>query len=83
MKREGVSTLFICSYLRALSFLLDHLVLFENMLCDVGLKIFWKHLCNDSRFYKNAYKVLVLKIVQRGVCLWKMILKGILKSAFV
>ena len=23
---------------------------------------------NDSRIYKNAYKVLVLKIVQRGVC---------------
>ena len=37
-------------------------------------KYFEKRLCNDSRFYKNAYKVLVLKIVQRGVCgmcFWK------------
>ena len=25
-------------------------------------------LCNDSRLYKNVYKVLVLKIVQRDVC---------------
>ena len=57
MEREGVSTLSICSYLRALSFLLDHLLLFESVLCDVGLKIFWKCLCNDSCFYKNAYKV--------------------------
>ena len=42
MKREGVSTLFICSYLRALSFLLDHLLLFENLLCVVFLKVFLK-----------------------------------------
>ena len=32
MKRDGVSTLFIHSYLWALSFLLDHLLLFENVL---------------------------------------------------
>ena len=35
MKREGASTLFIHSYLWALSFLLDHLLLFENILCVV------------------------------------------------
>ena len=71
MKREGISTLFICSYLRALSCLL----LFENVLVvGVSLKVFWKRICNDSRLYKNAYKVLVLKLVQRGVCdmcFWK------------
>ena len=42
MKREGVSTLFIRSYLRALSCLLDHFLLFESVLYGVGLKIFLK-----------------------------------------
>ena len=35
MKREGISTLFIRGFLRALSYLLDHLLLFENVLCVV------------------------------------------------
>ena len=65
MKREGVSTIFIRSYLQALSYLLDH---FEKMLClkyvsSGFLKVFWKRLCfdklyNDSRLYNNVYKVL-------------------------
>ena len=40
MKRVGVSTIFIHSYLRALSCLLDHLKnsLFEKVLCD-GCKV--------------------------------------------
>ena len=59
MKREGISTFFICSYLRALSYLLDHLLLFENVLVVWVLKVILKRcLCNGSRFYKNAYKVL-------------------------
>ena len=37
MKREGVSTLFIHSYLWALSCLLDHLLLFECA-CGVGFE---------------------------------------------
>ena len=43
MKREGVITLFICSYLWALSFFLDHLKvsLFENVfVIGASLKIF-------------------------------------------
>ena len=68
MKREGISTLFIRSYLRALSFLLDHLLLFENVLVVWFLKIFGKRLCNGSLFYKNAYKMFVWKIVQKCVC---------------
>ena len=35
MKREGVSTLFINGYPWALSYFLDHLLLFENVLCVV------------------------------------------------
>ena len=35
MKREGVSTFFTHSYLRALSFLLDHLKMFCLKMCFV------------------------------------------------
>ena len=45
MKREGISTFFIRSYLRALSCLLDHLKisLFEKcFVMGVSLKIFFK-----------------------------------------
>ena len=54
MKMEVVSTIFIHSYLWALSFLLDHLLLFENVLCVVFESILKKHhhlgkLCNSSR----------------------------------
>ena len=37
MKREGISNLFIRSYLWALSCLLDHLILFEYA-CGVGFE---------------------------------------------
>ena len=62
MKREGVSTLFIHSYIWDLSLLLDHLLLFENVLVMSFESIFEKRLhlgklCNYSRLYKNAYKV--------------------------
>ena len=66
MKREGVSTLFIHGFPWALSYLLDHLLLFE---CASGVWFFESilkiELRNGSRFYKNAYKVFVSKIVQR------------------
>ena len=62
MKRESINTLFIRSYLWALSYFLDHLHLFENVLVVWVLKVFEKEcLCNGSRFYKNAYKVLFRK----------------------
>ena len=54
MKREGISTLFIHGFPWALSYLLDHLLLFEIVLYVV-LKVFLKRshclgkLCNDSR----------------------------------
>ena len=35
MKREGIITLSIHGFPWALSYLLDHLLLFENMLCVV------------------------------------------------
>ena len=60
MKREGVSTLFICSYLRTLN-LLAH---FENLLfCVSVLKIFLNSQCKANfvmilvSILKNAYKV--------------------------
>ena len=62
MKREGVSTLFIRSYLRALSCLLDHLLLFENVLVVWVLKVFLKmrlgvgKLFNGSRFVRTYTK---------------------------
>ena len=54
MKMEGVSTLFIHSYPWALSYLLDHLLLVEIVLCVVFESILkMRHrlgkLCNDSR----------------------------------
>ena len=60
MKMEGISTLFIRSYLRALSCFLDHLLFFENFLVVWVLKVFRKRLCNGSHLYKNAYKKLCL-----------------------
>ena len=54
MKREDISTLFIRGFPWALSYLLDHLLLFENVLC-VGFESILKRrhrlrkLCNDSR----------------------------------
>ena len=42
MKREGISTLFINGYPWALSYLLDHLLLFEIVLCVVFESIFEK-----------------------------------------
>ena len=69
MKREGVSTLFIHSYLWDLNYLLDHLLLFECVLVVVIFESILKmELCNGSRFHENAYNVFVSKIVQRGVC---------------
>ena len=65
MKREGVSTLFIHSYLWDISCLLDHFenALFKNVFVVGFESIFEKRLClgklcNDSRLYKNEYKVL-------------------------
>ena len=54
MKREGISTLFIHGFPGALSYLLDHLLLFENVLCVVFESILKMHhrlgkLCNGSR----------------------------------
>ena len=54
MKRERISILFIHSYLWALSGLLDHLLLFENVFCMVFESILKRRhrlgkLCNDSR----------------------------------
>ena len=65
MKRGGISILFIHSYLWDLSYLLDHLLLFENVLCDDFESILKRRLrlgkhCNSSRLYKNVYKVLDL-----------------------
>ena len=66
MKREGISTLFIHGFPWALSYLLDHLLLFECVLVVVIFESILKmELRNGSRFYKNAYKVFVSKIVQR------------------
>ena len=42
MKREGVDTLLIRSYLRALSCLVEDLLLFENVLVVWVLKVFLK-----------------------------------------
>ena len=83
MKREGIGTLFIHGFPWALSYLLDHLLLFEIVLCVCDfLKVFLKmELRNGSRFYKNAYKVFVSKIVQRCVC-EMCFLKVILKSTY-
>ena len=60
MKSEGVSTLFIHSYLRALNCLAQ----FENALrmCkfENNLKMYkFGKLFNDSRIVENAYKVFV------------------------
>ena len=54
MKREGISTLFIHGFPWALSYLLDHLLLFEIVLCVVFESILQRghclgNLCNDSR----------------------------------
>ena len=59
MKKEGITTLLISSFLQALSFLLDHLLLFENVLVVCFESILKTCLYNDSRLYKNAYKVFV------------------------
>ena len=57
MKREGISTLFIHGFPWALSYLIDHFLLFEFLLCVWFLKLFLKmELRNNSRFYKNACK---------------------------
>ena len=62
MKMEGISTLFIHGFPWALSYLLDHFLLFLKCACDVGFESILKMwLCNDSRLYKNAYKVLFWK----------------------
>ena len=61
MKRKGVSTLFIHSYLRALSCLLDHLLCLK-MCFVVFFKVFLKRrlrlgeLCNDFRFVRTYTK---------------------------
>ena len=53
MKREGISTLFIHGLPWALSYFLDHLLLFENVHCVVFETILKRchrldKLCNDS-----------------------------------
>ena len=79
MKREGINTLFIHTYLWALSCLLDHFVLFENVLCVVFESILKRRhrlgkLYNGSRLirtYTKCWTFLkifhVLKVF--GVCL--------------
>ena len=42
MKREGISTLFIHGFPWALSYMLDHLLLVENVLLCGFLKVFGK-----------------------------------------
>ena len=66
MKSEGFRTLFIRSYLWALSCLLDHLLFFEHVLCVVFESILKRCLrlgknFNDSRSNKNVYKVLTFE----------------------
>ena len=69
MKREGISTLFIHGFPWALSYLLDHLLLFECVLVVVIFESILKmELRNGSRLYKNVNKVFFSKIVQRRVC---------------
>ena len=69
MKREGISTLFIHGFPWALSYLLDRLLLFEMCLwCVFFESILKMEIRNGSRFYENAYKVFVSKIVQKCVC---------------
>ena len=68
MKRGGIITLFIRSYLQALSYLLDHLLLFECVLVVVIFESILKmELRNGSRLYKNAYKVFVSKMFPKKV----------------
>ena len=69
MKREGISTLFIHGFPWSLSYFLDHLILFVIVLVVVIFESILKmELRNGSRFYENAYKVFVSKIVQKCVC---------------
>ena len=65
MKREDVSTLFICSYLQALS-CQRTLKCFVKCVCVCFESFFEKclrlgEICNDSRLYKNVYKVLTFE----------------------
>ena len=80
MKREGISTLFIHGFPWALSYSLDHLLLFECALC--GFESISK--CNfvmilvsirmHTKFYfENSSKR----------CLWDVFLKVILKKGFL
>ena len=52
MKREGISTLFIRSYLRDLSFLLDYLLLFE---CA----------CGFQKYFENVFVMVLASIRMR------------------
>ena len=63
MKRECVSTIFIRSYLRDLSCLITLKCFVLNVFVIGFESIFEKclrlgELCNDSRLYKSAYKML-------------------------
>ena len=80
MKREGVSTLFIHSYLWALSCLLAHFwncfvlnVFVVNFESFFEKRLRLGKLCNDSRFGKNVYKVLNFWKYLNGKCwcIWK------------
>ena len=81
MKREGISTLFIHGFPWALSYSFRSLAFVLTVCLCCGLwKCFEKPLCNGSRFYKNAYKVLFRKMVQRCVC--GLCLESVLKRCF-
>ena len=78
MKREGVSTFFIRSYLWDFSCLLDHLLLFEKCACGVGFECILKAcLCNDSRIIRTHTKCCLENSSKK--CLCNVFLKVILK----
>ena len=72
MKREGIRTLFICSYLRALSCLLDHLLLFECMLVVWVLKVF-----------ENVFVMVLISIRMHTKCCLKNSSKKCLGNVFL
>ena len=68
MKREGIITLFIHGYPWALSYLLDHLLLFEIVLRVLFLKVF----CKEAIVQEIFIMILVCKNVYKDVDLLKM-----------
>ena len=70
MKREGISTLFIHDFPLALSYLLDHLLLFESVFVMWVLKVILKRVFFVMALVsiRTRTKCCLLKMVQRGVC---------------